>query len=189
MHGGLRSPSAFDNASEAPSIALDATHLYWTNEAASTIGRAKLGPGETLEEVKQDFIKDAGHPLGLALDATHLFWTANQNFPPNPGNDLYRFETETGELSDLTKGAPGPNGAEVKGVLGISSDGSYVYFVANGVLAPGAAAGDCKGFTSARASPSAASAASTWPMRTSRSPSSRGWRRATARGTGSPTGW
>ena len=37
-----------------------------------------------------------------------------------------------------------PNGAEVQGLLGTSEDGSYIYFAANGVLAPGAGAGSCK---------------------------------------------
>ncbi len=36
-----------------------------------------------------------------------------------------------------------PAGADVQRVVGASEDGSYVYFVANGVLAPGASAGDC----------------------------------------------
>ncbi len=70
----------------------------------------------------------------------------------NPGNDLYRYEPAgEGTLKDLTALTPleAANGAEVQGVLGISTDGSYAYFAANGVF-PGAAAegatqGDCKG--------------------------------------------
>jgi hypothetical protein len=61
------------------------------------------------------------------------------------GEDLYRFDTATGVLSDLTVDhTPGDvRGADVVGVLGSSADGSYVYFVANGVLAAGASPGDC----------------------------------------------
>jgi NHL repeat len=56
------------------------------------------------------------------------------------GPDLYSYDTDTGELTDLTvdSNASDPLGAGVVGVLGASDDGSYVYFVANGVLAPGA---------------------------------------------------
>lgn len=72
---------------------------------------------------------------------------------PGSGWNLYRFDTDTGQLSDLTPVAdaqvgggksfgPGSDGANT-GVLGASGDGSYVYFVADGVLAPGAAPGDC----------------------------------------------
>jgi hypothetical protein len=55
--------------------------------------------------------------------------------------DLYEYDFETGRLSDLT--VQDPAGADVQGVLGASEDGAYVYFVANGVLAPGASRGDC----------------------------------------------
>jgi hypothetical protein len=56
--------------------------------------------------------------------------------PKDEGNDLYRYEAGSGSLTDLTpdKAATDPNGAEVRGVLGASEDGSYVYFAANGVL-------------------------------------------------------
>lgn len=66
------------------------------------------------------------------------------------GNDLYAYDVSSGALSDLSLPNAGvtnsdPNGAEVQGVLGMSDDGSYVYFVANGVLAQGATRGDCNG--------------------------------------------
>ncbi len=57
--------------------------------------------------------------------------------------DLYEFDPNTGKLSDLTAGRVGEY-ADVLGTLpGASEDGSYVYFVANGVLAPGAEPGNC----------------------------------------------
>ncbi len=60
------------------------------------------------------------------------------------GNDLYQYDTVSGVLSDLTVDRNGdPFGADVLGVLGASADGSYVYFVANGVLASGARLGNC----------------------------------------------
>jgi hypothetical protein len=60
------------------------------------------------------------------------------------GQDLYRYDTHSGALADLTVDHNGdPSGADVQGVLGASADGSYVYFVANGVLAPGASFGNC----------------------------------------------
>jgi hypothetical protein len=64
--------------------------------------------------------------------------------PEDNGKDLYRFNADSGELTDLTPDTVDPNGAEVQGVVGASDDGSYIYFVANGVLAPGASPGDCK---------------------------------------------
>ncbi|HEY2632376.1 MAG TPA: hypothetical protein VGI26_08365, partial [Solirubrobacteraceae bacterium] len=63
------------------------------------------------------------------------------------GSDLYRYEPASGTLTDLAPDPVDAQGAEVKGVLGASDDGSSVYFVANGDLdGPGPAAkGDCTG--------------------------------------------
>ena len=71
--------------------------------------------------------------------------------PVAAGSDLYRYDSSSGQLHDLTVDhSSDPVGADVLGVLGISGDGSYVYFVANGVLAANAGAegshasqGDC----------------------------------------------
>jgi len=59
------------------------------------------------------------------------------------GNDLYRYDTQTGELIDIAPDTTDANGAEVQGVLGASADASYVYFAANGALTEGSSAGNC----------------------------------------------
>lgn len=48
--------------------------------------------------------------------------------------DLYEFDLESEQLSDLSIAATPGETAAVKGVLGASDDGSYVYFVAGGDL-------------------------------------------------------
>jgi hypothetical protein len=64
--------------------------------------------------------------------------------PGDEGSDLYRYNVGGHQLVDLTPNpSSGPKGADVQGVLGYSDDGSSVYFVANGILAPGASAGGC----------------------------------------------
>jgi hypothetical protein len=67
---------------------------------------------------------------------------------PLQGSDLYVYDVESGELTDLTvdSNVGDPFGAAVAAPAnfhGISEDGSYVYFFANGVLAPGASPGNC----------------------------------------------
>ncbi len=74
-----------------------------------------------------------------AFFTSHLPLTsdANTGLPcecKRPGNDLYRFNVQSSELTDLSADPLAENGAEVQGVLGASGDGSYVYFVAKGVL-------------------------------------------------------
>ncbi|MGA9286444.1 MAG: hypothetical protein WBV85_13490 [Solirubrobacteraceae bacterium] len=52
------------------------------------------------------------------------------------GADLYEYDFSTGRLTDLTidRNQSDALGADVQGVMGASEDGSYVYFVADGVL-------------------------------------------------------
>ncbi len=55
--------------------------------------------------------------------------------PESPGNDLYRYDLETGKLADLSADdEEATDGASVLGILGSSEDGAYVYLVAKGVL-------------------------------------------------------
>jgi hypothetical protein len=123
-------------------IALDASHVYWAHQGSEAIGRVNLEL-ELEDSEDREFIKDAGQPLGLAIDSTHLYWSAHQEITPNLGSDLYRFEADSGKLEDLTVDPADESGAEVRGVLGTSQDGSHVYFVAGSVLATGATPGNC----------------------------------------------
>ena len=100
----------------------DGSIVYFTSKAALT-KESFTGPEERLEERRRKE-EETGEPI------------------ENPGSDLYRYDLESGALTDLTAdaGNEDPNGADVLGVVGASEDGSYVYFVAAGHLgtqAPG----------------------------------------------------
>jgi len=101
-------------------------------------------------------------------DGSRVFFTDTARLTPesnqlpvlggeaNPA-DLYECEVieNAGKpacrLKDLTP-APLLGGAEVLNLLpGVSEDGSYVYFIANGVLAPGASQGSCVRLSSEKA--------------------------------------
>jgi Low-density lipoprotein receptor repeat class B/WD40-like Beta Propeller Repeat len=130
----------FDGSSNLRDLAVDSQYVYWAREGADAIGRAKLD----LSEVEKEFITGTSEPQGLAVDGAHLYWSSDPPVGNSPGTDLYRYETTSGALTDLTPDPVDSNGAEVQGVLGVSDDGSYAYFVANGVLAPGAGPGTCR---------------------------------------------
>ncbi len=68
---------------------------------------------------------------------------ANTGGKDNAAN-LYEYDLETGHLSDLSvdTNPADTNGAEILGVVDESEDGSYVYFVAEGVLTSGPASGE-----------------------------------------------
>ncbi len=122
-------------------IALDASYLYWGRQGEGSIGRIPLadfgtGACEVVSSCEPEFIKEAGAPFGLAADGSHLYWSVNGEIQPNPGNDLYRWQSSAvggKHLSDLAVDSGDPNGAEVKGILGASEDAKAVYFVANGI--------------------------------------------------------
>ncbi len=143
-------------------LATDATHLYWAEQATERIGKAQLNGEAPATEVEQDFIENANHPIGVAVDATHVYWSSNGESSPNPGNELYLYDTEAKALSAPVADTSSSDGIDVKGVLGTSADASVVYFAANGVPdgvsgSPNArgevaGAGDCKGILSGQAS-------------------------------------
>jgi hypothetical protein len=58
------------------------------------------------------------------------------------GSDLYMWDASTEELTDISPDETDELGAQVQGMLGASDDGSSGYFVAKGVLADGAVAGE-----------------------------------------------
>ncbi len=100
---------------------------------------------------------------GASADGSRVFFTsrseltddANTGKEDNAAN-LYEYNLETGVLTDLTVPAGAlesedPDGAAVLGLVTAGEDGSYVYFVANGVLSKtpngegeAAAPGTCK---------------------------------------------
>ncbi len=80
-------------------------------------------------------------------DGSHVFFTSaaeltteSNTGSANNGEDLYEYNLPSRELRDLTidtNPADESTGAMVQGVVGASSDGAYVYFVADGQLVAG----------------------------------------------------
>jgi hypothetical protein len=91
----------------------------------------------------------AGRFWTASADGSLVFFTDESRLTPDstaaPGApDLYEFNVESRALRDLTVATAAGQHADVRGVVGASSDGSYVYFVAGGALA-GASAQPCRG--------------------------------------------
>jgi hypothetical protein len=131
-------------------VAIEGTYIYWTIGHGETLGRVLLSdfaPGgcSSIPTCEPEYVKVEGSLTGLATHDGRLYWASNAEAPSNAGNDLYRYDAATGKLADLTPDANAgdPNGAEVRGILGNSDDGAYLYFAANGVLASGASPGSC----------------------------------------------
>ncbi len=111
------------------------------------ISASKRTPADPLGPKPASFV-------AASADGSQAFFTSSAKLtddattgPADVGTDLYRYEVNGDKLTDLTPDETDLRGAWVQGVVGVSADGSYVYFAANGVLAPGATAGNCKEFT------------------------------------------
>jgi hypothetical protein len=90
---------------------------------------------------------------GASADGAKAFFTSSAELtddantgPADNAPNLYEYDVERPEgerLKDLTvdTNVGDPDGADVVGVMQISEEGSYVYFVAEGVLAAGATSG------------------------------------------------
>jgi hypothetical protein len=127
---------------------VDGSHLYWTQTNPTVGGPGSIGRSELDgTNVDQSFVSNIDHPTNaLAIDAAHIYWATNPPKGLAPGADLYAYDAEEEELTDLTVDNGDADGADVVGVVGASDDGNRVYFAANGDLDGGgpAAAGNCK---------------------------------------------
>ncbi len=124
--------------------------------------------GETIEvDAAQGAPEPASpqsHYRTASSDGSRVFYLSPERLTADStasnGEDLYVFEVTSGKgeplagaLKDLAVDANVGETADVRGVIGASEDGSYVYFVANGVLGDGAERGarrgDCEQTTQA----------------------------------------
>jgi hypothetical protein len=111
-------------------ISADGSRIFWTD--------LNSGPDEDHVYVRENDTSTVAVSEGAAQ-----FWTASADCRYvlyTEGERLLRFDVDSktpGEAREVLAGS----GAEVQGVLGTSEDGDYVYFAADGDLAPGAQPG------------------------------------------------
>jgi hypothetical protein len=130
-------------------------HLYERDTAAASTVQLDVPEAACVEAGGCSSGGGARYQAASA-DGSRVLFTDTQRLLAGSGHlsakpDLYECRIEAGacELTDLTA-APGPGqSADVQGaLLGTSEDGSWVYFVADGVLGDGAESGasqgDCK---------------------------------------------
>jgi hypothetical protein len=138
----------------------DGSRVFWsTRGTLDELYMRDVPGGETvqLDTVQGGSGKGAAHALFqlASSDGSRAFFTDSQQLTSGSAArflkpDLYECEIREAAgklecgLSDLTPSNSGES-ADVQGVPGASTDGSWVYFVANGVLAPGAVPGHCVG--------------------------------------------
>jgi hypothetical protein len=133
------------------------TELYDRIDGAATVEVSAPAPGAEPSDCETvDRICDPGSAQFWAAsdDGSLVYFTSKAALTKesntgaeevsgeeDAGNDLYRYDVETGALTDLTADTRDADGGSVVGVVGSSEDGSYVYFVAEGDLGGDAQSG------------------------------------------------
>lgn len=165
--GGPREGAGSGVFRVARAVSADGTRIFFHAKPAGGVESLYLRVGDTTTQI--DVAQGGSGPSGggkfmtATADGSSVFFTAESKLTADStataGHpDLYRYDVETGDLSDLTVDTADVNGADVRGVVGASEDGSYLYYVANGVLAGNAnsqgdvaSPGDCTGASTTRA--------------------------------------
>jgi len=121
-------------------VSTGGSRVVWTANSISLLLRDVLG--ESTVEVNKG-IKGNPEFEGSSTDGSRVFFMC--------GGNLYVYEVETGRATRLTVPVEAGEETKVQGLVGgVSEDGSYVYYVADGLLdqeakATGLGAGTCTG--------------------------------------------
>lgn len=95
-------------------VALDGTHLYWTDYGAGAVWRSDLDGGSAMSISTNEV-----HAGCLALDATHLYWVTAGDSDAAVAGSVRRWPLDGGPVETFVQ-----LGAE----LGIAVDDTSVYF-------------------------------------------------------------
>lgn len=146
----------------------DGSHIFFTTPNARGSGDPscsdpqqlylRVGNATTVQvSASQRTISDPGGTQtaafqGASVDGGKVFFMSSEALTDDAADGagdaaqlLYEYDVPSGQLSLLT-----PNGGgnpSVQGVVGLSADGSRLYFIARGVLAPGATGGSLNLYT------------------------------------------
>ncbi len=133
----LELPSGAPVAGTVVSVSADGSQVFFTAGGSLYV---RLNGGERTVQLDEKALGGAGLGGGgtfaaLSADGSQVFFTDNatagltSDTVAGSGTNLYSYDVSTGHLSDLTP----VSGAEAA-LMGISEDGSYVYFGSKGVL-------------------------------------------------------
>ncbi len=120
----------------------DGSRAFWSIHESGVYARENIGTSQARTIQIDGELGGAGVFLTASSNGGKVFLTKG-----NAGTgDLYEYDLEKPEseaLTDLTPTAS-PGEAKIQGILGASEDGSNLYFVASGALAPGATTQECR---------------------------------------------
>jgi hypothetical protein len=157
LGGYTEGPGALGANYTYAAMSRDGSRIFWSDDANGQI-YVRLDGTTTVEVTASQRTtpdpegEEPKYFLGATPDGSKVFFESDEKLTndstasqrgsnPDEATDLYMYDVDSGVLTDLsvspTPGAP----AFVQGLVGISEDGSYVYFAADGALKPGAVSG------------------------------------------------
>lgn len=145
---GAQGGTTLDNVTNT--VSDDGSRVFFTAERQTSPNPAEVGSRAIFVRENGSVTRDlslsqTGTPAGDArwqwatADGSTVFFTANAGLTDessSEGTDLYEYDLETEELTDRSV-VSAEGGADVAGILGISADGSQVYFASRNQLIPG----------------------------------------------------
>jgi hypothetical protein len=145
--GSPNSHQSFDHV-----LSEDGSRIFWTDSNTHSLYVRENATSDQARTVEMDTAAPGAPEAGgdgqfwsASSDGSRVFFTDERRLTENSTAsggepDLYEYEfadesSAPGKLTDLSVDSHSGEHAGVKGVLGTSEDGSYVYFAAKGVLA------------------------------------------------------
>lgn len=134
------------------SVSEDGQHIFFSSPPdgdETEIYRRSEGQDTTVVSTSQASVPDPQGPqakrfVSATPDGQKVFFLSSEQLtdeantgPTRAGVDLYRYNAATDALTDISAESNDVNGAQVRGVLGTSDDGRWVYYVARGRVLAG----------------------------------------------------
>ncbi len=117
-------PQPFPAPGQPFGIAVDASHIYWTDLANGTVNEANLD-GSSAHII----VNGENHPTGVAVDASHLYWTDHYSGSGISGaGTINEADLNGNDPHAIVTGQIGPSGVAV--------DANHIYWASTGLYVP-----------------------------------------------------
>ena len=115
-------------------VSEDGSRVYWTHRRGGPLYLYEGGASTLVSERQSDSSTQDAQLWGASSDGSIAIITAAKGLTEDAspsGADLYRYDANANQLTDLTAGKTSAGEAGVQRVLGVSEDSTYAYFIAS----------------------------------------------------------
>ncbi len=115
-------------------VSEDGSCVYWNHRRGGPLYLYEGGASTLVSKREADSSTQDAQLWGASTDGSLAILTAAKGLTEDAspaGADLYRYDAEADQLTDLSAGKTAAGGAGVQRVLGVSEDSAYAYFIAS----------------------------------------------------------